>query len=181
MGFSLTRPVLASFFSLFFLGRFSCLVQFYKRTLSYTSHFGFIFIMGVSLTHPVLASFLCREFVLHIPCSLHFCAGILSNTSRAASIFMRGVSLTHPMLPSFLCGEFLLHIPCWLPFMRGVSLTRPELTSLSYGVNGSEWIQALQTTQKTTILNIMELGGRWPSKRASKSLTQKTERSPTKL
>ena len=38
--------------------------------------------------------------------------------------------------------------------------------------------RALQTTQKTTTLKLKELGGSWTKKRASKSCTQKRERSP---
>ena len=41
----------------------------------------------------------------------------------------------------------------------------------------SEWIRALKTTQKTTTLKIKELGGSWTKKRASKSCTQKREKS----
>ena len=120
---SVTHPMLAWFFSSFFL--------------SYASHAGFNFIWVVSLTHPVLASILSGEFLLHIPCWLLFYLGSFSYTSRAGFICIRDVSLTHPELVRFLMlasfsffiwgvsltypilgwfffGEFLLHLPCWL-------------------------------------------------------------------
>ena len=91
--------MLVSFLLFFFFFFF-----FNRRTFSYTSRAGFIFVWEVSLTHPVMASFFCGEFLLHIPCRLHFYLGSFSYLSDAGFF-------------SFSSVEFLLHIPCWLLFL----------------------------------------------------------------
>ena len=127
-------------------------------SFSYTSRAGFIFIWGISLTHPMRTLFLCGEFLLHIPCCLHFYAGSFAYTSRPGFIFMQGVSLTDPVFILFFI---------FIKYKSG---------SFSYR---SEWIRALQTTQKTTTLKIKALCGKVPRKRASEGCAQKRERSPT--
>ena len=147
-GVSLTHPVLTSFFLLYiflfgdfllnilcwFLSFFLLFVLFYflfyRRSFSYTTCAGFIFMWGVSLTHLMLAWCLSVEFLWHIPCWLHFffffffffLSGEFHLHTHAGFIFvwgvtcpmLWGVSLTHPMLSFF--------------FMSGVSPTHPMLT-----------------------------------------------------
>ena len=160
-GVSLTHPMLASF---------------YAGSFSSTSRADFIVIWGASLTHPMLAFFVCVWGVSF------FCNLLRNNPLRKEldrSWSRREMWKSHTQTREGSWTE--------------LNKTRQELSERwaqewkrnkrngSEALNGSEWIRALQTTQKTTILNIKELGGRWPRKRASKSLTQKTERSPTKL
>ena len=107
-GFSLTRPMLASFLSGEFLLYIPCWLHFYLASFSYTSHVCFISLWGVSLTRPMLALFLSGEFLLYIQCWLHFYLASFSYTSRAGFIIIwLHYYPKHPMLASFSGGEFL--------------------------------------------------------------------------
>ena len=141
--FLLCIPCWLLFLNLFLSGEFllfiPCWFNFYRRSFSYTSRAGFIFMRGVFLTHPLLffvvvvvfviwgfslthlmlvsffLLFLSGEFLLqlHIPCCFFFYRWCFSYTAHAGFFFIWGVSLTHPI-------QFLLLL---LLFLKGFSYT----------------------------------------------------------
>ena len=132
-----------------------------------------LFLMwGVSLTHPELTSLLCGEFLCWLLSSAIYSEDNLLRKELGGSWPRRKVWKSHTEKPK----KEALEQPeqsrtkpekNWVKSGHRNERGRKEMglsskQALAGKKQRSEWIRALQMTQKTTTLKTKELGRRWP-------------------